>query len=394
MIPSSDVAGLIASGKVSKAIFGSLFLLFYLKDPKQHHGHSYLLANRTMLKSDELLQSLKRTNTKYSSLLVNESQIGWSIVLVIYCYFCYKLVIGMTQQNGFKGKQKKDLRQDEKRFADVGGCLKAKEALLEIIEYIRKPEVYREIGVRMPKGVLLYGPPGTGKTLIAKAAAAEANIPVIFSSGSEFVEVFAGLGAKRVRDLFKQARALSPCMIFIDEIDAVGFHRGSASVMGGHRESETTLNQLLNEMDGFQENDQIIVVAATNLATSLDPALLRPGRFDHKIEVTLPSVEERRDIIKIHLRNKPHSASDEELLKLAKIMEGASGADLENLINLATLSAVRKRGTQQKISMTGDDLIQFALGQKQTQTQQAQKNAFMETAAQMMMFGNRPKVNK
>jgi len=268
----------------------------------------------------------------------------------------------MTSQNAFKGKQKKDLAQEEKRFADVGGCGRAKEALLEIIDFIRKPELYREIGARMPKGVLLYGPPGTGKTLIAKAAAAEANIPVIFSSGSEFVEVFAGLGAKRVRDIFKQARALSPCMIFIDEIDAVGFHRGSASVMGGHRESETTLNQLLNEMDGFQENDQIIVVAATNLASSLDPALLRPGRFDHKIEVTLPSLEERKDILKIHLKNKPHTATDEELLKLAKIMEGASGADLENLINLATLAAVRKRGNSQKISMKGDDLIQFAQG--------------------------------
>lgn len=233
---------------------------------------------------------------------------------------------------------------------------------MEIIDFIRRPEIYQALGARMPKGVLLYGPPGTGKTLIAKAAAQEANIPVLFASGSEFVEVFAGLGAKRVRELFKQARQLSPCMIFIDEIDAVGFHRGSANLLGGHRESETTLNQLLNEMDGFEENEQIIVVAATNLATSLDAALLRPGRFDHKIEVTFPTLEERKEILKIHLKNKPHTASEDELLKVAQIMEAASGADLENLVNLATLQAVRRhQATKQKVvSLSGEDLIQFA----------------------------------
>jgi ATP-dependent Zn protease len=157
----------------------------------------------------------------------------------------------------------------------------------------------------MPKGILLYGPPGTGKTLIAKAAAAEAQIPVIFCSGSEFVELFVGLGAKRIRDLFAQARGMSPCMIFIDEIDAIGYSRTNSNfiVGGGHREMETTLNQLLNEMDGFQENDRIIVVAATNLDKTIDPALQRPGRFDHKIEIQLPSVADRREIILIHLKN-------------------------------------------------------------------------------------------
>jgi cell division protease FtsH len=157
----------------------------------------------------------------------------------------------------------------------------------------------------MPKGVLLYGPPGTGKTLIAKAAAAEAGIPVIYTSGSEFVEVYVGLGAKRIREIFKQARQMSPCMIFIDEIDAVGFSRGSGNFIqgGGHRELETTLNQLLNEMDGFEENDRIVVVAATNLASTLDQALLRPGRFDRKVEVTLPSSNERKEILEIHLKN-------------------------------------------------------------------------------------------
>ncbi len=190
-------------------------------------------------------------------------------------------------------------------FSDVGGCNKAKQAIAEIIDYIKNPEFYQRAGVRMPKGVLLYGPPGTGKTLIAKAAAAEAGIPVIYSSGSEFVEVFVGLGAKRIRDLFKQARAMAPCMIFIDEIDAVGYSRGNNNFIigGGHREMETTLNELLNQMDGFEENDRIIVVAATNLASTLDPALQRPGRFDHKIEVHLPDENDRKEILKIHLRN-------------------------------------------------------------------------------------------
>jgi len=187
----------------------------------------------------------------------------------------------------------------------VGGNNAAKEAILEIIDYIKKPDLYKEAGIRMPKGVLLYGPPGTGKTLIAKAAAQEAGIPVIYSSGSEFVEVFVGLGAKRIRELFNQARQMSPCMIFIDEIDAVGYTRGHSNALqnGGHREMETTLNQLLNEMDGFEENDRIIVVAATNLASSLDPALQRPGRFDHKIEIKLPNALDRKEIIKIHLKN-------------------------------------------------------------------------------------------
>lgn len=170
---------------------------------------------------------------------------------------------------------------------------------------MKNPKLFMDAGVRMPKGLLLYGPPGTGKTLIAKAAAAEAQIPVIYTSGSEFVEIYVGVGAKRIREVFKQARELGPCMIFIDEIDAIGYSRGNNNFIagGGHRELETTLNQLLNEMDGFEENDRIIVVAATNLASTLDPALLRPGRFDRKIEISLPNPKDRLDILKIHLKN-------------------------------------------------------------------------------------------
>jgi cell division protease FtsH len=223
-----------------------------------------------------------------------------------YSFFCWKLIMNMRDMHSFKGKEKKDLDQKERKFKDIGGCEDAKNKIAEIIDYINHPEVYNQAGVRMPKGVLLYGPPGTGKTLIAKAAAAEAGIPVIYCSGSEFVEVFVGLGAKRIRDLFAQARKQAPCMIFIDEIDAIGYSRGANNnILGtGNREHETCLNQILNEMDGFEENDRIIVVAATNIAKNLDPALLRPGRFDHKIEVTLPNSQARKQILKIHLSNK------------------------------------------------------------------------------------------
>jgi cell division protease FtsH len=246
---------------------------------------------------------------------------------------------------------------------DIGGCEKAKDAIKEIIDYIKNPEIFIKAGVKMPKGVLLYGPPGTGKTLIAKAAAAEAGIPVIYTSGSEFVEVFVGLGAKRIREIFKQAREQSPCMIFIDEIDAVGYSRGNNNFIqgGGHRELETTLNQLLNEMDGFEENDRIVVVAATNLASTLDPALLRPGRFDRKVEVTLPNSLDRREIFKIHLKNKSHSLTDEHLTKAAANTDGLAGAEIENIVNLAALNSVRKAHAlkQSQSSLTGHELLEY-----------------------------------
>ena len=193
------------------------------------------------------------------------------------------------------------------------------------------------MGVRMPRGVLLHGPPGTGKTLIARAAATEAGIPIIYCSGSEFVELFVGMGSKRVRELFQQARGNNgPCMVFIDEIDSVGFKR-SRTGMPGNREADQTLTQLLNEMDGFEENDQVIVVAATNIVENLDAALIRPGRFDRKIEVKLPNALERSKIMKIHLRGKPNSLTDMDVNKAATLLDGCSGAELENLINLVAL---------------------------------------------------------
>ena len=266
-----------------------------------------------------------------------------------YVFICFKVISSLKNMNNYKAKERTEMSkpQQELTFRDIGGCQKAKDAILEIIDYIKNPEEYRSQGVRMPKGVLLFGPPGTGKTLIAKAAAAEAQIPVIFASGSEFVELFVGMGAKRIRDLFTQARKISPCMIFIDEIDAIGFSRTNSNfiVGGGHREMETTLNQLLNEMDGFEVNDSIVVVAATNLDKTLDPALLRPGRFDHKIQIDLPSMNERKEIIRIHLRNKKHSIEENQIVQTADKTEGLSGAEIENVINLAALTCIRKART-------------------------------------------------
>jgi cell division protease FtsH len=317
----------------------------YYADPAK----GFALATKGLVREEELHTALKESNTTYDAPLINETVVAAAVMSGVYSYVIYKLIQSMNNPNSFKAKQKKkpDEEANSKTFSDIGGCQKAKEAITEIIEYIKHPEVFINAGVRMPKGVLLYGPPGTGKTLIAKAAAAEAGIPVIYTSGSEFVEVFVGLGAKRIREIFKQAREQSPCMIFIDEIDAVGYSRGNNNFIqgGGHRELETTLNQLLNEMDGFEENDRIIVVAATNLATTLDPALLRPGRFDRKVEVTLPAPSDRKEIFKIHLKNKIHSITDQQLAVAALQTDGLAGAEIENIVNLAALNSVRKART-------------------------------------------------
>ncbi len=232
--------------------------------------------------------------------------------------------------------------QDTKKvtFKDVAGAKEEKEELEEIVDFLKHPRKYIEMGARIPKGVLLFGPPGTGKTLLAKAVAGEAGVPFFSISGSDFVEMFVGVGASRVRDLFDQAKKNSPCIIFIDEIDAVGRHRG-AGLGGGHDEREQTLNQLLVEMDGFGVNEGIIIIAATNRPDILDPALLRPGRFDREIIVGAPDVKGREEILKIHVKNKPLS-EEVKLDVLAKRTPGFTGADLENLTNEASLLAVRR----------------------------------------------------
>jgi cell division protease FtsH len=245
------------------------------------------------------------------------------------------------------GKSKARLASEDKikvKFDDVAGADEEKEDLMEIVEFLKEPRRFVELGARIPKGVLLVGPPGTGKTLLAKAVSGEAGVPFFSISGSDFVEMFVGVGASRVRDLFEQAKKNAPCIIFIDEIDAVGRHRG-AGLGGGHDEREQTLNQLLVEMDGFGVNEGVIILAATNRPDILDPALLRPGRFDRRVVVGLPDIKGREEILKVHSRGKP-LGPDVDLKDLAKSTPGFTGADLENLLNESALLAARKEKKQ------------------------------------------------
>lgn len=251
--------------------------------------------------------------------------------------------MGSSNRNAMNfGKSRAKMANPDNKtvtFKDVAGAEEEKYELQEVVEFLRNPKKYLEVGARIPKGILLVGPPGTGKTLLAKAAAGEAGVPFFSISGSDFVEMFVGVGASRVRDMFEQAKKNAPCIIFIDEIDAVGRKRG-AGLGGGHDEREQTLNQLLVEMDGFGINEGIIMVAATNRPDILDNALLRPGRFDRQIAVGYPDAKGREEILKVHVRKKP-LGEDVNLEALAKMTSGFTGADLENLTNEAALLAVR-----------------------------------------------------
>lgn len=265
--------------------------------------------------------------------------------IVIVVIFGYYLLIKLSSSNKNSmdfGRNKARLSddKDKKMFKDVAGLKEEKEEVAELIDFLKNPKKFQKLGARIPKGVLLVGPPGTGKTLLAKAIAGEANVPFYYISGSDFVELFVGVGASRVRDMFKEAKRNAPCLIFIDEIDAVGRQRGTG-LGGGHDEREQTLNQLLTEMDGFGANEGIIIIAATNRPDVLDPALLRPGRFDRQVTVSLPDAGEREAILKVHAANKI-LAPDVKLENLASRTPGFSGADLENLLNEAALLAVRR----------------------------------------------------
>lgn len=280
------------------------------------------------------------------------------VVLIALGIYAFKKMGGAMSNEanrtlGFGKIKTKTLVEDEKRkttFKDVAGCDEEKAELEELVEFLKNPESFTELGARIPRGVLLVGPPGTGKTLLARAVAGEAGAPFLSISGSDFVEMYVGVGASRVRDLFEQAKKKAPAIVFIDEIDAVGRHRG-AGTGGGNDEREQTLNQLLVEMDGFGTNSGIIVIAATNRPDVLDPALLRPGRFDRQITVNRPDAHGREDILKVHSRNKP-LGPDVDLKEIAKDTIGFTGADLENLLNEAALLAVRRK----KKALTMDEI--------------------------------------
>ncbi len=270
--------------------------------------------------------------------------IGFVIILILIWFFFIQQSQGGGGGNRVMsfGKSRAKMTVDDKKkitFDNVAGADEEKEELAEIVEFLKAPKKFVELGARIPKGVLLVGPPGTGKTLLAKAVSGEAGVPFFSISGSDFVEMFVGVGASRVRDLFEQAKKNSPCIVFIDEIDAVGRHRG-AGLGGGHDEREQTLNQLLVEMDGFGINEGVIILAATNRPDILDPALLRPGRFDRRVVVGLPDIKGREQILKVHSRGKP-LAEDVKLDDMARITPGFTGADLENLLNEAALLAAR-----------------------------------------------------
>ena len=286
--------------------------------------------------------SIEARKPKESTYLV--TILSWLPMLVligIWIFFMRQMQSGGNKALSF-GKSKARLSSSQAKkvtFKDVAGVEEAKEELEEIIEFLKEPQKFQKLGGKIPKGVLLMGPPGTGKTLLARAISGEANVPFFSISGSDFVEMFVGVGASRVRDLFEQGKKNAPCIIFIDEIDAVGRHRG-AGLGGGHDEREQTLNQLLVEMDGFESNDGVILIAATNRPDVLDPALLRPGRFDRRVVVPRPDVKGREEIFKVHTRKIPLS-DDVDLVVLARATPGFSGADLANLVNEAALNAAR-----------------------------------------------------
>ncbi len=300
---------------------------------------------------DSIIKYAESNNLKVYETKADPGTVSWVyilvnilplVILIGATYFVFMKMANSNKGSMDFGKSRAKLSSDggKVKFKDVAGLKEEKEEVSELIDFLKNPKKFQRLGARIPKGVLLVGPPGTGKTLLAKAVAGEANVPFYFISGSDFVELFVGVGASRVRDMFKEAKRNAPCLIFIDEIDAVGRQRGSG-IGGGHDEREQTLNQLLTEMDGFGANEGIIIIAATNRPDVLDPALLRPGRFDRQVTVNLPDTEEREAILKVHSQNKV-LASNVNLKSISQRTSGFSGADLENLMNEAALLAVRK----------------------------------------------------
>lgn len=323
-------------------------ILFTKKDDKQ--------AYKTALMNDpELVERLHKSGADFTGEIVEamnpllSALLSWVLPILIFFGIGHYMNKRLMKNMGGPGAMQFGMGKSNAKifvkptngikFADVAGEDEAKDSLQEVVEYLHNPTKYRDIGAKMPKGILLVGPPGTGKTMLAKAVAGESEVPFFSISGSEFVEMFVGMGAAKVRDLFKQAKEKAPCIVFIDEIDAIGKKRGGAAI-GGNDEREQTLNQLLTEMDGFEDNAGVIILAATNRPESLDPALTRPGRFDRQVPVTLPDLQGRVAILKVHAA-KIKTAPSIDYDKVARMASGASGAELANIVNEAALRAVR-----------------------------------------------------
>ena len=315
---------------------------FFLRVPLD----SDVMSNILDIQKEESFKLDTSTDPDSSTFLLFLVNVLPMVILIGGAFFLITRQMGSANKSMDFGRSRARLNEDNKKvtFKDVAGLDEEKEEVAELIDFLKSPKKFQRLGARIPKGVLLVGPPGTGKTLLARAVAGEANVPFYYISGSEFVELFVGVGASRVRDMFKQAKHNAPCLIFIDEIDAVGRQRG-AGLGGGHDEREQTLNQLLTEMDGFGSNEGIIIIAATNRPDVLDPALLRPGRFDRQVTVNLPDIKGREEILQVHARGKTFSPNV-SLANIAKRTVGFSGADLENLLNEAALLAVRRNKNQ------------------------------------------------
>ncbi|AOF54333.1 Cell division protein FtsH [Pasteurellaceae bacterium NI1060] len=342
----------VSNGQVREARFDTNEITVTKNDGSKYMTVMPPLEDKKLL-DDLLSKKVKVEGTPFERRsLISQILISWFPMLFlvgVWIFFMRQMQGGGGKAMSFGKSRAKMLSQDQIKvtFADVAGCDEAKEEVGEIVDFLRDPTKFQNLGGKIPKGILMVGPPGTGKTLLAKAIAGEAKVPFFTISGSDFVEMFVGVGASRVRDMFEQAKKNAPCLIFIDEIDAVGRQRG-AGLGGGHDEREQTLNQMLVEMDGFGGHDGVIVIAATNRPDVLDPALTRPGRFDRQVVVGLPDVKGREQILKVHMRKVP-LADDVDAMTLARGTPGYSGADLANLVNEAALFAARNN--KRKVSM-------------------------------------------
>jgi len=365
-ISYSDLFDKVQSQQVQDASIQGNELRGHMKATPKDQFHTTIPGNYEDLEKALLAAKVNFSIKEQSSnlplqLLLNVGP--FVLIIAIWFFMLRQMQSGGNKALSFGKSRARLLSMQQKKvtFKDVAGVDEAKEELKEIIEYLREPQKFQKLGGRIPKGVLLVGPPGTGKTLLARAVAGEANVPFFSISGSDFVEMFVGVGASRVRDLFEQGKKNAPCIIFIDEIDAVGRHRG-AGLGGGHDEREQTLNQLLVEMDGFESNDGVILVAATNRPDVLDPALLRPGRFDRRVVVGLPDIRGREEILRVHVKKVPVS-DDTNLNILARGTPGFSGADLANMVNEAALNAARvnrKQVTMYDFELAKDKVLMGA----------------------------------